>query len=216
MSKRDAFLWVLPFSIDAPIGLAIGIALDGVSEGVRAVLLGISAGTLVYVGAFEVLAYEVRREGDESESGLVGVEKKVRRGWTSVAPAIPPLEVAFQLGQAVTVVPQHACSSARTTTTLLRLSRPSRAAFTMTKSAPWKASAWATCRRRPPCGCATSSSSPTSSASWRWRSLLLSRTRMMTMTTLATTTDVFQEPVHHVVQESVIKKKEDALAHCLC
>lgn len=60
MTKGKAFVWLLFFSIDAPVGVFIGIGLSQVSEVVKTVALAISAGTLVYVGAFEVLSLEVR------------------------------------------------------------------------------------------------------------------------------------------------------------
>jgi zinc transporter 1/2/3 len=58
-SLPELCLWMIPFALATPLGVGIGVAVDGGASPLALSLLeGLSAGTFLYIGAFEVLAHE--------------------------------------------------------------------------------------------------------------------------------------------------------------
>jgi len=55
-TRLEAFLWLMPFFLSTPIAIYIGLALSQTSDTVVAIFQGLSAGTFIYVGAFDVLS----------------------------------------------------------------------------------------------------------------------------------------------------------------
>lgn len=61
-SRFETAWWMLPFVLSSPVAIFIGMALTGKSAALTAVMQGLSCGTFIYVGAFEILAREVRAQ----------------------------------------------------------------------------------------------------------------------------------------------------------
>lgn len=64
-TRLEAFLWLMPFFLSTPIAIYIGLALSQTSDTVVAIFQGLSAGTFIYVGAFDVLSNQARMRGGE-------------------------------------------------------------------------------------------------------------------------------------------------------
>ena len=57
--RAEVCLWMIPISLSSPLGVVIGMYVAGTNAYADAALRGLSAGTYLYVGAFDVLAHEL-------------------------------------------------------------------------------------------------------------------------------------------------------------